>query len=392
MRIQHKLCAIALASFIGIFSGAAQNKEQIADEPRTSKAWEIGIGGSLINLDRISITGFQSLPDKYLYNLKVHHLMGGVNLYAARELNPWFYLDLQGTMGIAKNNEQNASSKHNFLYMGGLGLQFRLSPLFRSRYVEPYLRIGVNYLHKDFKTTYSGVFKNDPTGQAHWESNDTWNPGGRSKDKDNFIPLSFGAGVNAWLNNSLGLGLQGEYLMPVEKGLPRFAQISLRVMWRIGGKDKRPAPVYHEVEIPVEKLVERVVEKEVKIPVEKSIYDLFNNINFEFDKYTFTPETEEILDQIATILTHFKNEHFLITGFTDAKGTNTYNLQLSRKRAEAVVNALVKRGTPQEMLKWRGVGKKAVSMPASEADNIRRGDRKVTIEKVDIMEYWNKLP
>ncbi|GAK36751.1 OmpA protein [Bacteroides graminisolvens DSM 19988 = JCM 15093] len=42
---------------------------------------------------------------------------------------------------------------------------------------------------------------------------------------------------------SLGLGLQGEYLMPLQKDLPRFVQVSARVMWRIGGKSKRTASV-----------------------------------------------------------------------------------------------------------------------------------------------------
>lgn len=41
------------------------------------KAWEIGAGGSLINWSRVSVTGFQSTPDNYMYNLKANHLMGG---------------------------------------------------------------------------------------------------------------------------------------------------------------------------------------------------------------------------------------------------------------------------------------------------------------------------
>lgn len=46
--------------------------------------------------------------------------MGGVNLYVARELNPWFYLDLQGDLGMAKNKFRDATNdkKYNFLYMG----------------------------------------------------------------------------------------------------------------------------------------------------------------------------------------------------------------------------------------------------------------------------------
>ena len=70
---------------------------------KESKAWEIGLGGSLINWSRVSVTGFRSTPDNYFYNLKANHLMGGANLYIARELNRWFYLDLQGSVGLTKN-------------------------------------------------------------------------------------------------------------------------------------------------------------------------------------------------------------------------------------------------------------------------------------------------
>ena len=55
--------------------------------------------------------------------------MGGANLYVARELNRWFYLDLQGTVGVTSNNRTTGSGrKHDWLYMGGLGLQFRFTP------------------------------------------------------------------------------------------------------------------------------------------------------------------------------------------------------------------------------------------------------------------------
>lgn len=133
---------------------------------KESKAWEIGLGGSLINWSRVSVTGFRSTPDNYFYNLKANHLMGGANLYIARELNRWFYLDLQGSVGLTKNNNRTAGDdrKRDLLYMGGLGLQFRFTPLLRSQWVEPYLRVGVNYLHKDFASVYGSNFEDDPTG------------------------------------------------------------------------------------------------------------------------------------------------------------------------------------------------------------------------------------
>ncbi len=36
------------------------------------------------------------------------------------------------------------------------------TPLFESQWVEPYLRVGVNYLHKNFASAYGGNFVDDP--------------------------------------------------------------------------------------------------------------------------------------------------------------------------------------------------------------------------------------
>ncbi|WP_019207784.1 OmpA family protein [Phocaeicola abscessus] len=394
------LLSLLTFTLLGLVSLSAQNtggEESMANKQRKPKrAWEIGVGGTMINWDRISVTGFRSTPEQYLYHLKVKHLLGGANLYLARELNRWFYLDLQGTIGFAGKEEgtANEKDKNNYTLMGGLGLQFRLSPLFKSKYVEPYLRVGGNVLHKNFLTTGTGVFYNDPTGQAGWISDDVWNKRGYSHDKKTCFPVSLGAGVNAWLNNSVGVGLQGEYLTPFKKNLPRFAQITMRVIWRIGGHDKRPTPVvrYVEIEKPVDRIVEKIVEKEMLVPAETQLCELFNNVNFEFDKDVLTAESKTILEQAAQMLKTRSDARFLITGYTDARGSDAYNLDLSRRRAKVVVDELVKNGVPTEMLKSRGVGKRIAAMPASETNGARLGDRKTTIERVLQMEYWNKLP
>ena len=56
--------------------------------------------------------------------------MGGANLYIARELNRWFYLDLQGSVGLTKNNNRTAGDdrKRDLLYMGDWGYNSALLP------------------------------------------------------------------------------------------------------------------------------------------------------------------------------------------------------------------------------------------------------------------------
>ena len=65
-------------------------------QEKASKAWEIGVGGSLINWNRVAITGFRSTPENYFYNLKANHLMGGANLYVV----------LSGPAGDCRSDKQ----------------------------------------------------------------------------------------------------------------------------------------------------------------------------------------------------------------------------------------------------------------------------------------------
>ena len=373
------ICLTTCSLLWGALLVNAQNR-QTTKEKSSSKAWEIGVGGSLINLNRIAISEFESTPDNYLYSLKANHLMCGPNLYVARELNQWFYLDLQGTLGIDKKNRS---------FMIGPGLQVRPTKLFRSQYVEPYARIGMNYLNKNFRVGADGAL--DPTGEAHWESTDIWNPNGNSKDRNSLTPISLGAGVNTWLSNSIGLGVQGEYLIPLQKKGVRFLQVSARVVYRIGGRDKQPAPIiqYVEIEKPVDRIVERIVE--VPVTVDTLINNLPENIHFEFGKDVEIAESEKTLNQLSEILKRYPNSRFVVTGYADAKGSDSYNMNLSKRRAQTVYEELIKRGVPPQMLKWRGVGKRTSLIPATTENEVRAGDRKVLLERVTNKDYWEAI-
>ena len=385
----------ALALLPALPLAAQEQGSELAREFETrkvSKAWEIGLGGTMFNWNRVTLSRFKQHTDgHYNFNLRIEHLMPGANLYVARELNKWFYLDLQGNVSFAKST---STDKGGQLFLGGLGLQWRLSPLFKSHFVEPYLRVGGNYLYKNFSSPASGGFLGDLTNQAYWDSHDIWNPNGHKNDNEGYVALSGGVGMNAWLNNHWGIGFEGNYYMPIDRNNQAFAQGTVRVMYRCGGAKKYSTEqifVDRVVEKPVEKIVEKIVEKQVLQAADPSICELLDQVDFDFDKYTITAESSLILDELATILKTKRGKNFLLTGFTDAHGTDAYNIVLSRNRAKAVREALIARGVDANMLKSRGVGKRTAAMPKRETDHARRGDRKVTIEIVRNLEYWNKL-
>lgn len=95
---------------------------------------------------------------------------------------------------------------------------------------------------------------------------------------------------------------------------------------------------YVEIEKPVEveKIVERIVEKQADTAgsVEAMACDLLDNIYFEFDKDVLTAASEKTLDRLAGLLKSYPDARFLITGYTDARGSSAYNTDLSNRRAK----------------------------------------------------------
>jgi len=65
-------------------------------------------------------------------------------------------------------------------------------------------------------------------------------------------------------------------------------------------------------------------------------------IYFDFDKADIKPESTATIKEIATLLEENPDLKLYIVGHTDNKGSLDYNIDLSRKRAGAVVDVLVK--------------------------------------------------
>ncbi|HOW24982.1 MAG TPA: OmpA family protein [Bacteroidales bacterium] len=96
------------------------------------------------------------------------------------------------------------------------------------------------------------------------------------------------------------------------------------------------------ITIPLKKLEESVVKMGQDID-KKGVLVLYG-IHFEVDKATLTPESVQVLEQLATVIRERPGLNLEIAGHTDSDGTDEYNLQLSQNRSQAVVNWLVENG------------------------------------------------
>ena len=65
-------------------------------------------------------------------------------------------------------------------------------------------------------------------------------------------------------------------------------------------------------------------------------------IYFDTDKAVLKPESRPTLEQIAKLLTSQPQLSVFIVGHTDNQGAYDYNLDLSKRRAEAIAAELVK--------------------------------------------------
>src|SRR5207247_139634 len=64
-------------------------------------------------------------------------------------------------------------------------------------------------------------------------------------------------------------------------------------------------------------------------------------IHFETAKWDILPESRPVLDDIGKILIQWPKLKIEIGGHTDARGSDAYNLNLSQKRAQAVLDYLL---------------------------------------------------
>ena len=113
-------------------------------------------------------------------------------------------------------------------------------------------------------------------------------------------------------------------------------------------------------------------------------------ILFDFNKATIRPESNSKLDQAAEIIKSSNGGKFIVEGQTDKKGSEAYNLTLSRKRAAAVVGALEARGVNKNQLKSIGVGEQKAEVPETASNEERMKDRKVVIIAADA-DAWEAM-
>jgi outer membrane protein OmpA-like peptidoglycan-associated protein len=92
-------------------------------------------------------------------------------------------------------------------------------------------------------------------------------------------------------------------------------------------------------------------------PTPRGLVLTLGDVLFDTGRAELKPGAGRTLDQLSQFLAEHTYRRVQIDGFTDSVGTDSYNLELSQRRADAVKSALLSRGVDPSRISTEGYGK-----------------------------------
>ena len=117
-------------------------------------------------------------------------------------------------------------------------------------------------------------------------------------------------------------------------------------------------------------------------PIVKNAMTVLNNIFFDFNQSEIKPRSFSELDEVVKFLNENPKIKVEISGHTDNVGDENYNLQLSLKRAQSVVNYFSSKGIAIARLTQIGLGSKRPIRP-NDSDENRQINRRIEFKVID---------
>ncbi len=168
-----------------------------------------------------------------------------------------------------------------------------------------------------------------------------------------------------------------------------------------------PQPVIPKVKIPKAIIPKAIIPKapdipEIDIPQitipgvkvrendEWALITLSSDILFDFDKDTIRPDAYKALNEIyALLIQRYKDMPIQLHGHTDSKGTEEYNMDLSKRRVNSVKKWFVRRGIPETRITTYAYGESMPVAPNTKKDGSDNPEGRQKNRRVEI--YVHKL-
>jgi len=104
---------------------------------------------------------------------------------------------------------------------------------------------------------------------------------------------------------------------------------------------------------------------------------------FDFDKSEMKPEYEAQLDELVKAMLEFPGAKFEVSGHTDARGSDEYNMKLSKKRADYIKSVLTKKGLEPNQIIAVGKGMREPVIPNAQEEAEHEQNRRVDIKIIN---------
>ena len=280
----------------------------------------------------------------------------------------------------------------------------------------PYMRTdSVMYFASNGHPGYGGldIFRAEMTRSGGWSVTNMGRPVNSSADD---FGITFGAGESGFLSSNRGdnrgydhlysfelpelkILISGWVLDRDEEPVPNAV---IRIVGNDGSNQKQVARDDGSFSFPLDRGVSYVMlagakgylnskqeftsdiaEEDAEYAVDFILASItkpvvIDNIFYDYDKATLKPESKAALDEMVQVLRDNPNVTIEMASHTDRHGTDEYNLSLSGRRAQSVIDYLISVGIKPDRLQSQGYGesrpKTITKKLAREHPNFKEGD------------------
>ncbi len=307
--------------------------------------------GNTINTASVEAAPFLAADHKTLYfSSGGHPGFGGTDIYVSRRLdNSWTSWTEPENLGPRINSSADESffsmdAFGTFAYFTGPGTQAEDLDIYRTKlpaFVQPLPVVLVSGQVLDQKTN-----KPVPNAKISYE----YLPSGDQSG------VAYASPNTGFYSIVLPYGENYGYLAEAEGYISVHANLDLR----------HPGDPY-------------TLNKDLYlVPISKGEMFTLNNVFFDFDKASLREESVLELNRLLAILIKYPVIQLSVAGHTDDLGSESYNDQLSRNRAETVANYLISKGIEKARLKVEFYGENMPSV-VGKTPEARQRNRRVEV-------------
>ncbi|WP_298266494.1 OmpA family protein [Geobacter sp.] len=270
------------------------------------------------------VGGYTFDGTEHLRTRPIYGVRGGYNFTDHLALEGLFHYNATELTRVAGDNDTKAYS-------------YRLEGLYHfmpeSRFV-PFVALGFGGITVDYPSRLGSPYN----------------------DRTNAV-FGWGGGLKYYVTDMIALRGDARHLLVTDHSTSNW-EYTVGVNFQFGGEAPAvKAAVPPPVPAPAPAPAPAAAPAPAPAPKEMVKYCIPLKIEFDIDKADIRPEYHEEIGRVADFMKTYPTTTAVIEGHTDNVGTYEYNMDLSRRRADSVVNYLVdKYGIERSRLSAKGYG------------------------------------